>query len=62
MAVHPRKARPRYRLCTGDLDTFVNVLLRVDVDPIHALKADINNDGTPNGRDISPFADSLLSL
>ncbi len=52
--------------CSGHVDmsdvpTFINVLLGLDANLLHVRRADINNDGTPNGRDIGPFVDLVIS-
>jgi hypothetical protein len=44
-----------------DLNILVNVLLGVDVDPIHVLRADIDCSGKANGLDIRPFTYILLN-
>ncbi len=46
----------------ADLPVFVDVLLGVDTDPVHAAEADINGDGTANARDIRPFVAAMVSL
>ncbi len=39
----------------ADAIDFVAVLLGLDTNPIHRAIADMNADGTPNGKDIQPF-------
>ena len=45
---------------SDDLTIFVSVLLGTDLDGNHSSRADMNCDGSPNGRDIQPFVNTLL--
>jgi hypothetical protein len=42
-----------------DVNPFVAVLLGTDTTPLHRFRADVNCDGTPDGRDTQPFIDFL---
>jgi len=42
-----------------DLPIFVNVLLGLDTTPVRVARADVNCDGSVDGRDIQPFTDLL---
>lgn len=42
-----------------DLDTLVNVLLGIDIDPGHVSRADVNQDGFRDGLDIKSFVDTI---
>ncbi|MFQ5425445.1 MAG: hypothetical protein ACE5F9_15885, partial [Phycisphaerae bacterium] len=44
----------------ADLTGFVDVLLGIDTDPVHACSADMNTDGTADGGDIQAFVSSLI--
>ncbi|MCG8404984.1 MAG: hypothetical protein MI923_07290 [Phycisphaerales bacterium] len=43
-----------------DVSDFVDVLLGLDTDPVHAVQADMNCDGLCNGDDIQPFVGAVL--
>ena len=43
-----------------DLAVFLDVLLGVDIDPMHVVIADLNGDGAADGRDISLFLSLIL--
>lgn len=43
-----------------DVDDFVDVLLGVDTDPVHAVQADMNCDGECNGDDIQDFVNAVI--
>lgn len=43
-----------------DVDIFVNVLLEVDLDPIHVARSDLNNDTFTDGLDAQGMVDALL--
>jgi len=40
---------------TGDIFAFVDVLLRIDLNPSHIVRADLNGDDLADGDDIEPF-------
>ncbi|HKQ46486.1 MAG TPA: PQQ-dependent sugar dehydrogenase [Phycisphaerae bacterium] len=42
-----------------DLDTLVNVLLEIDLDPGHIDRADVNGDNVEDGLDIQAFIDTI---
>ena len=44
----------------GDLQPFINVLLGLDTDPLHLVRADLNCDGLDDGDDIQLFVDALI--
>lgn len=46
---------------SNDIAIFTNVLLGLDTSPSHIAVCDLDNSGTPNGFDIQPFVDALLS-
>lgn len=43
----------------SDMPIFINVLLGIDTTPLRVARADVNCDGSVNGRDIQPFVDIL---
>ncbi len=43
-----------------DADLFTQVLLGSPADPAHAARADMNDDGAANGRDLPMFAEALF--
>jgi len=45
---------------TADIPCLVAVLLGTDGDPLHQAYADLNADGSPDGRDIAPFVDAIV--
>jgi hypothetical protein len=44
----------------NDVAPFTNVLLGLDTDPLHMVRADANCDGFDDGLDIAPFIDAIL--
>lgn len=45
---------------SGDLGPFIQVLLGLDVTPLHVYRSDTNCDGVVNGRDIPGMVDALI--
>jgi len=45
----------------ADVIAFINVLLGVDANPRHRLAADVNKDGTPDGKDVQQMTDLLTA-
>ena len=43
-----------------DLDLFVGVLVGTNANPEHFARSDVNQDGSPNGEDISAFTGAML--
>ncbi len=46
---------------TGDIASFVDVLLNGTVDPDQACRADVNQDGTSDGRDVGTLVDLITA-
>ncbi len=46
---------------TGDIASFVGVLLNGTIDPDQACRADVNQDGTSDGRDVATLVDLITA-